>query len=105
MVEKVAGEKSILFDLGVWFLYTYIHQHPGRTERQATLQRIVFLHNRSSRLSRSVSIIQAYSGVNIPTKRIPLAMKIGRRPLISENGASTIGARAKPQQKSVILKL
>jgi hypothetical protein len=42
---------------------------------------------------------------NIPTNKTPLAMKIGRRPLISEKGARIIGARAKPTQKRVMLRL
>lgn len=42
---------------------------------------------------------------SIPTKMIPLIMNIGLLPLISEKGASTIGARPNPTQKIVIAKL
>lgn len=36
------------------------------------------------------------------TNKVPVAMKTGRRPLISENGASIMGAMAKPAVKMVM---
>lgn len=68
---------------------------PPHASKQANQETLVSMMN---------FILRAKT-MNIPTNKTPLAMKMGRRPLISEKGARTMGAKANPTQKRVMLRL
>jgi hypothetical protein len=113
IVEKVAVESLLVFGDLSWIDYILTATHTLEETSNAQSGEGICssaaaeggYHRFLSVHIEDINVEIVFPSQDIPTKTIPLAMKIGRRPFSSLNGASSIGARAKPMQKIVILRL